>query len=138
MFISWSLNPGPPTPSDSESSPPMTSQPRLRSRSGCLTCRRRRVKCDGAIQTTTKLILRCVQKLIQYVCAANGRRIDATTVSAFNGRMICAQRENAMDEPGSQPEGIRFDAKNQRKTKIFRPRSGSNTKINLVATGNPH
>ncbi|GKZ41869.1 hypothetical protein AbraIFM66951_011613 [Aspergillus brasiliensis] len=46
MFISWSLNPGPPTPSDSESSPPMTSQPRLRSRSGCLTCRRRRVKCD--------------------------------------------------------------------------------------------
>ncbi|RAK99373.1 Zn(II)2Cys6 transcription factor [Aspergillus ibericus CBS 121593] len=50
MFISWSLNPDsdPATPSESDSSPPKVPQPKVRSRTGCLTCRRRRLKCDEA------------------------------------------------------------------------------------------
>lgn len=48
-----------------------------------------------------KLIHWHFQKLIQYACAVSGRRITADMESAFNGRMICAQRGSATDEPGS-------------------------------------
>ncbi|RAL11173.1 Zn(II)2Cys6 transcription factor [Aspergillus homomorphus CBS 101889] len=57
MFLSWSLAASPPP------EPPQPPKPRVRSRTGCNTCRRRRVKCDEAHPTC----LRCRRS--KYPCS---------------------------------------------------------------------